>query len=178
MVWFRIPFSLEKNLGKAYNQEMSIIPDGDSACFVDGDTLFLTPDFGEIINEYARIYPDAVLTCRTNRIHEKATEQLDKSIPSTDIKDHLKVKQGVTTATPIQGSVSGFLLVVPKSVWNKHKFTEENIYRPGTPNLLGVDNEFTNRIRAAGIPVLRMDGVYIWHTYRLKTGVEDKTHLL
>ena len=176
-VWFTIPYSIEKNLGKAYNQEMERIPDGDAACFLDGDTLFLTHDFGEIITSYANAYPDAVLTCWTNRIHEKAIEQ-KKDFKSTDIKDHLKIKQGFTTVTPLQGSVSGFLLVVPKSVWLKHKFTETNIYRPGTPNLLGVDNEFTNKIRSAGIPVLRMDGVYIWHSYRLLSDGMDKSHLL
>lgn len=155
---------------------MSMIPEGDACCFVDGDTLFLTPDFGHIIDAYHKAHPDAVLTCWTNRIHTLASEQ-NKHLQSTDIIDHLVIPQGVTTATPLEGPVSGFLLVVPKKIWNEHKFTEENRYHPGKPNLLGVDNDFTNKVRKAGIQVLRMDGLYVWHTYRLLSNGLDKTHL-
>lgn len=177
-VWIRIPYSTEKNLGKAYNDEMSMIPDGDAACFVDGDTMFLTPDYGHILHEYANAYPNAVMTCWTNRIHALAADQLDKSITSSDVKDHLTVKQGFRGATTISGPVSGFLLLVPKSVWQQHRFTEDNAYRKGEPNLLGVDNDFTNRVRKSGVPVLRMDGLYVWHTYRLLSDGKDKSHLL
>jgi hypothetical protein len=175
-IWFRTPYSIDKNLGHAYNQEMELIPDGDAACFTDGDTLFLTHDFGHLISEYANQYPNSVLTCRTNRIHPKAEGQYYPMIQSSDIKEHLKLNQKVSTVTKLDGPISGFLLVIPKHIWLKHPFTEENLYRPGTPNLLGVDNEWTNRIREKGVDVLRMDGIYIWHTYRLLTG--SKNHLL
>ena len=175
-VWLRIPYSTEKNLGQAYNEEMDMIPDGDAACFMDGDTMFLTPDYGHIITSYYQKYPNSVLTCWTNRIHQLAKGQLFDN-PSSDIKDHLNFKQGVTTATRIDGPVSGFLLVVPKSVWLLHPFAETNKYNPDLPNLLGCDNEWTNRIRSHGIQVLRMDGLYIWHTYRLLSNGKDKTHL-
>ena len=175
-VWFRTPYSTEKNLGLAYNQEMDLIPDGDTACFTDGDTCFLSPDYGHIITKYAQAYPDAVLTCWTNRIHQLAKGQLLDS-PSPNITDHLTFKQGFTTVTSLHGPVSGFLLVIPKHIWLLHPFAETNTYNPDQPNLLGVDNEWTNRIRAAGIQVLRMDGVYIWHTYRILSNGKDKSHL-
>lgn len=177
-VWFRTPYSTEKNLGKAYNEEMELIPDGDAACFTDGDILFLTPDFGDIITKYYQQYPNSVLTCWTNRIHQLAKDQFKNEIISTNVKDHLTVKQGCTTATNIEGPVSGFLLVVPKAVWQKHRFSEVNKYNPDQPNLLGVDNEWTNRIRQNGIQVKRMNGVYVWHTYRLLSDGKDKSHLL
>lgn len=177
-VWFRTPYSTEKNLGKAYNQEMSMIPDGDAACFIDGDVMFLTPDYGTIITKYYIQNPNSVLTCWTNRIHQLAKGQFKNDIISSNIKDHLTIKQGVTTTTRLEGPVSGFLLVVPKSVWKEHKFSEENKYNPDQPNLLGVDNEWTNRIRSVGVPLLRMDGVYVWHTYRLLSDGKDKSHLL
>lgn len=177
MVWIRTPYSTEKNLGRAYNHEMSMIPDGDAACFIDGDTMFLTPNYGHILNQYHEAYPDAVLTCWTNRIHQLAKAQLRDDIRSSDIRDHLSVPQGFTTATPIDGPISGFLMVVPKSVWANNRFTEVNVYRPDEPNLLGVDNEFTNKVRKAGVRVLRMDGLYVWHTYRLMSDGKDKSHL-
>lgn len=177
-VYFRTPYSIDKNLGEAYNEEMDMIPDGHSACFTDGDILFLTPDYGHIITEYANRYPNAVLTCWTNRIHRLAKGQLKEDIKSSDIKDHLSVEQSVQGVTIINGSVSGFLLVIPKHIWQRFHFSETNFYNSSQPNLLGVDNEWTNRIRANGVQVLRMDGVYVWHTYRLLSDGQDKNHLI
>ena len=176
-----IPYSIEKNLGKAYNDAMELIPDGDTVCFRDGDTCWLTPDYGMILHEYATRYPDAVLTCWTNRIH-KSSGQLDLSAPSTnDMVDHTRYALSLSVqkdATNLQTTISGFCLVIPKHIWQQHKFAEEQPYedRKGVPNMLGVDNDWTNRIRAAGIPVLRMDGLYLYHNYRLLTNSKD--HLL
>lgn len=178
-VFIHTPYSCERNLGTAYNEFMQLLPEDSAACFLDGDCCFLTPDFGTILHDYANAYPNNVLTCWTNRTHKVSIgQQLPNGTDS--IKDLLQLAYLLSktqqTATPLTGPVSGFLLVVPKSVWLKHKFTETNVLRPGTPNLLGVDNSFTNEVRAAGIEVLRMDSMLVWHTYRLLDG--SKQHLL
>lgn len=176
-----IPYSTEKNLGKAYNEAMELIPDDGYACFRDGDTMWLTPDYGMLLAKYVYAYPDAVLTCWTNRIHELAKGQLDKTAPNNDnITEHIlhakNCAQTPINAEPVSGPVSGFLMVVPKKVWLLYKFTEVQVYEKSGPhNLLGVDNDYTNRIRAAGIPVLRMNSIYIFHSYRLLDG--SKKHL-
>jgi GT2 family glycosyltransferase len=176
-----IPYSLEKNLGKAYNDAMALIPDGDHVCFRDGDTCWLTPDYGVHLAEYVRLYPYAILTCWTNRINEKAEQQhiIDRDNCKMDF--HIRISESMKgqlyQTTPIHGFVSGFCMVIPKSVWLQHKFAEKQVYEDRGPhNLLGVDNDFTNRVRAAGVPVLRMDGLYIWHTYRLLDN--SKNHLM
>ena len=192
MIYDIIPYSAEKNLGRAYNQAIALLPDGSHACLRDGDTCWLTPDYGVHLAEYVRLYPNAVLTCWTNRINEKAEQQYKLEITlglnlvrdDSNIKTHLELAKavqdiGLYQTTPLHGFVSGFCMVVPKSIWNLHKFAEKQVYEDRGPhNLLGVDNDFTNRVRAGGVPVLRMDGLYIWHTYRLLTGDQDKKHLL
>lgn len=178
-------FTGQKNLGRAYNEAMANAPDDSHVILRDGDTCWLTPDYGVHVAEYIRRYPDAVLTCWTNRINEKA-EQQDKAIDRRydNIKQHMLRAHTLQLdylyqVTPLFGFVSGFCLIVPKKVWQKHKFSEVQVYADrGPTNMLGVDNDWTNRVRVAGIPVLRMDGIYIWHTYRLLTGDHDKTHLL
>lgn len=176
-VHIRTPYSVERNLGKAYNDEMALIPDGDAACFIDGDCCFCTSDFGTILHDYANANKYAVLTSRINRIHPLAKGQYYPGFDDIKacIAEANRIKD-IRTVTNIVGSVSGTLLVVPKSIWNQHKFTEVNAYRPGEPNLLGCDNHFTNLVRANGISVLRMDGLLIYHQYRLLTGTKD--HLL
>lgn len=187
------PYSTKKNLGKAYNEVMSLAPDNSHVCLRDGDTCWLTPDYGVHIAEYVRLYPNAVLTCWTNRIHEKAEQQAIHEVTAyvgewlsigvrncTDMGSQIEVAKNyqkhLYQVTPLHGFVSGFCMIVPKSVWLDHKFAEKQVYEDRGPhNLLGVDNDFTNRVRAAGIPVLRMDGIYIWHTYRLLDN--SKKHL-
>lgn len=183
MIYDCIPYSTDKNLGKAYNDFMALLPEGSHACFRDGDTCWLTPDYGVHLAEYVKLYPNAILTCWTNRINAKAEQQSDvgRVREEADMKVHLSYAKGYLSnlykVTPLHGFVSGFCMVVSKDVWNKHKFSEKQVYEDRGPhNLLGVDNDFTNRVRASGVPVLRMDGLYIWHTYRLLTNSKD--HLL
>jgi GT2 family glycosyltransferase len=185
MIYYFSPYSTEKNLGKAYNQHMDLIGDDDTAVLTDGDTCWLTPDYGMHIAEYVRLNPGSALTCWTNRINERAEQQSKQQgmRDEANFKEQLLMAnhylQHLYKTTSLHGFVSGFCLVVPKKVWNKHKFAEKQVYEDRGPhNLLGVDNDWTNRIRAAGIPVLRMDGIYLWHTYRLLTGSADKSHLL
>lgn len=184
MIYYFSPYSTEKNLGKAYNDHIKLIGDDDVAVLTDGDTCWLTPDYGMVIAEYVAKYPDAVLTCWTNRINEKAEQQYPHNRDEADMRVHLNLAiekaREPLSVTLLRGFVSGFCLVVPKKVWNAvNGFAEKQVYEDRGPyNLLGVDNDFTNRVRAAGFPILRMESVYIWHTYRLLTGDHDKSHLL
>lgn len=194
-------FTGQKNLGRAYNEAMAQAPDDSHVILRDGDTCWLTSDYGVHIAEYIRLYPDAVLTCWTNRINAKAEQQsqdigrfdsmtlgidlIESPVRNiTDMRCHLQVAKSrqsddLYKTTPLHGFVSGFCLIVPKKFWLQHKFSEVQVYEDrGPTNMLGVDNDWTNRIRAAGIQVLRMDGIYIWHTYRLLTGDNDKKHLM
>lgn len=175
-IWHFIPYSLTKNLGAEYNACMRLIPNEDSACFTDGDTLHLVPDFGAIIQNYAERYPDAVLTCKTNRIH-RLSKQLDGPIDDTcDIRGLMMKaysRRHLTSVTEIKPGegLSGVLLVVPKKIWKLVPFVE-NI------GLLGVDSQFRIALHDKGIKTLIMDGLFIHHSYRLLTGVENKNHLL
>lgn len=159
---------------------MELIPDGDTVCFRDGDTMWLTPDYGMIMHEYATRYPDAVLTACTNRIHAKSEQLVHSMYLENDIRKHIEYAISVSkdmTVHSMIGFISGFCMVIPKHIWQKHKFAEKQPYEDRGPhNLLGVDNDFTNRVRDAGVPVLRMNGLYLWHNYRLLTGTKD--HLL
>lgn len=172
------PFDLEKNLGRAYNEAMSRIPEGDWACLMDLDTMFLTPDAGNILHEYAEKFSHAgMFTCYTSRIHPLSKVQLLNEVVSedTNLLNHIekayKQKERMITATPINRPVSGFLMMISKATWNEVKFTEDF-------KCLGVDNFFCDSLLKAGKSIYRMDNLYVWHTYRLKNGITNKTHLL
>jgi GT2 family glycosyltransferase len=171
------PYSLEKNLGKAYNEAMALIPDGDWACLMDYDTMFLTPDCGKILHEYVNWNPTAgIFTCFTNRIHPLANDQLldGECSENTCMQYHVEraynQKRFLFKATELKKQISGFLMMISKKTWSEHKFSEEG-------KCLGVDNDFSLRVLESGKSILRMDGVYVLHLYRLKNGIKDKTHL-
>ena len=170
---FVIPYRLDKNLGKAYNDIMRM--SDQTVCFTDGDTMFLTPDFGHIIEDYHNRFPDAVLTCRTNRIHH-LSKQLDGKMDEecnvrellikAEERKHLKT---VTEIKPGEG-MSGLLMVVPKKVWEKVPFVENG-------GCLGVDSQFRIDLHNAGIKTYIMDGLFIFHQYRFLQGAGYKKHL-
>lgn len=176
-VHYFTPYSVEKNLGKSYNECFEMIGEDDWACIRDGDTMFLTPDFGDIVFNYAYKNPGCVLTCYTNRIHSLAKEQIiwgSMQPEETKIEFCLgvanKQKDLTYQTTPCTGPLSGFLMLMSKKTWSQIKFNEGI-------GLLGVDTDFYKAARALDIPILRMDGLYIWHTYRLGKSITDTTHL-
>lgn len=171
------PFSVEKNLGKAYNQCFEIVGEDDWVCLRDLDTMYLSPDAGEIVYNYAYQNPGCVLTCYTGRIHPLAKEQLvnneigiDKEMLS-QIYLATEVRNDCYKTTFLTGPLSGFLMLLSKKTWWQIGGFDESI------GLLGVDTDFYKRVRAAKIPVLRMDGLYIFHCYRLGKDIKDTTHL-
>jgi len=171
------PYSLEKRLGKAYNEALNIVPDNQWAILMDHDAMFLTPDAIAHVHQYTQRYPETgIFTCYTNRLHPMSKGQLweDRCEENADIRHHIRIaeeaKKGLYKATEITTVIGGFCMVVKKETWKQTKFSEDLF-------CLGVDNAFSRRVMATGKKVLRMDGIYMFHIYRLMNGYRDRTHL-
>lgn len=170
------PFALDKDLGKAYNEACSLVPDGDWICMLDHDVMFLTPDAINIMYEYVERNPDAgLLVCSTNRIHPLSEQCLNANVSEvTDIAHHIKIaeqqKHFAYDTTELNKNISGFLMLFKKDTWKQHQFKEG-------AGCLGVDTAFWQSLVANGKKILRMDGLYVWHTYRLQHGIQNKDHL-
>jgi GT2 family glycosyltransferase len=172
------PFRQDKNLGKAYNEAMQLVPDGDWVCLKDMDTCFLTPDAGNILLQYIELYgkDTALFTCFTNRISTLSHMQLlgGKVSENSDIRTHIKLaeqqKKRLYSTTVIPGTISGMLMLLSKEQWKEMPFVEND-------QCLGVDTEYSRRLHANGKKILRMDGLYLFHSYRLMNGIYSKKHL-
>lgn len=169
------PYSTDKDLGREYNRVMQLIPEGEHACLMDIDAMFLTPQQPGIIMQYIEKYPDAVLTCYTNRI-----SPLSKQLLHGRVNDNSDIRVHTTTAVKMQlepmkvkvigNMISGFLMVIPKKVWQQINFLEG-------VGCLGVDTWFSRECHKKRIPILLMETIYVWHTYRIENGIYDKKHL-
>jgi len=170
------PFRPDKNLGRAYNEAFEKCPDGDWLCLTDYDTCFLTPDFYNIMQGYVNNFPDAgILTCYTNRLHKGAYDQLLFGIVDEDgdIRKHIikaisvQKNEGVFEINHV---ISGFLMLISKETWKQIKFNEDM-------KCLGVDNDYAQKILDVRKKIYRMNSLYVFHIYRMLSGVNDKSHL-
>jgi len=171
------PFSVEKNLGKAYNQCFEIVGEDDWVCLRDCDTLFLLPDTPTRIYEYVKRNQDVgLLTSYCNRIHHTSDQLFGGKInEDTNILNHIKIardveKDGYETLE-LTKNVSGFLMVISKKTWREMPFPESG-------QCLGIDTSYWQRLVTAKKKIYLMKSIYVWHTYRIENGITNKTHLL
>jgi GT2 family glycosyltransferase len=178
MIRFCSPYSPERDLGKAYNDEMRLTPSpNDWVCLTDLDCQFLTADIGHQLQEIVNMNPDAgMLTALCNRVGN--LEQCYNRIINDDsnILNHRRIalqlqKTKRQDVRELSGVISGFLMLIKKSTW------EEIGEFPEGRGLLGVDNLISRKVLATGKKILLMEGVYMFHFYRLDTGIQNKEHL-
>lgn len=179
MIYYFTPFDLDKNLGRAYNQYCTLVPnDEDWICFTDGDSMFLTSNYGQQIQDIINKYPEVHLfTCLTNRVGNVRQRYNGEMSNVSDIMYHRQValdlqKNCYDQIQYINKFISGHFMLFKKKTWSEIG---------GFPDgLLRVDNKFSTRVlRKPGI-IAVMKGVYLFHYYRLHAGSDakqEKSHL-
>jgi len=178
MIYYFTPYSIKKNLGKAYNQHMALLPnDDDWGVLMDGDIMFMTFDWGHQIEKAIEDNPDAgIISCYTNRI-SKRKAQLDEIDSSDILVHHIHAKQLDDkfrgTYKKISQMISGFLMIIKKKTWkDAGKFPEwEN-------HILDLDGAISIRVRKLKKPIILMRGMYVFHYYRMAEGAAYKGHLM
>lgn len=159
------PFSTSLNIGGEYNKCISELPNDCWVVLRDGDTMFLTPDWGKQIEEIITANPDYdLITCMTNRIGVA-----DLCVPGmfgeTDIQKHVdkatlikawdwdnRFKVEPTFLAP------GMLMIFHKSVWVKAGGFEENT--------IFFDKRFSKAVSNYGGKIGVAKGLYLFHLYR------------
>jgi hypothetical protein len=175
-VFHVIPWNSDKNIGKSYNETMSLVNDDDWVCFLDGDAVHTTPFFGKRIEDVIKANPQySLFTCQTNRIGCQYHIPKDVDRLNNDQLYHRNFGEKLwlenqTQVDDITNSqpLSGVLILIKKSTWLKvGKFKEEK--------MLTIDNDIHYKVRDFGHKVGIMRGIYVQHWYRGGTG--DTSHL-
>jgi GT2 family glycosyltransferase len=187
MIYYCVPYNTDKNLAQAYNSFMEIIPnDDDYACFVDGDTIFTTSEYGYTIQSAVQAHPEVgCFTCYTNRVNNKLQVIQDIDFDSNDVIYHRNIGKTLQTifgescidfTSPYFDKgrpkyMSGCLIVLQKRLWKKiDKFKDLS-------SMLGVDNKLHEDIIRIGEKIYLMQGVYIYHWYRWPD-IKNISHLI
>lgn len=176
MTHYVTSWSSDKNYGGAINSAIEQLncADDDWLCLRDGDSCFLTPDWGNHIQAIIDNADDYdLIGCVTNRLREP--HQLVKGLfDEMDLKRHhaaaeyckAQFKYGVFT---FKHDVAGFFMLFRYSAWQTNKFKEN------TPIF---DRLFTRGITKGRVGIA--PGLYVLHLYRLWSNnpKNDSKHLM
>lgn len=177
MIYYFTPYQ-KKNLGSAYNQYCSLVPnDDDWITFTDGDIMQLHLDWGNLWGSILEKNNDSgIITCLTNRASKNNLDQVCFDMyEETNILNHkLYAKklldENFSKTKEMEGSfLSGFFFSFKKSIWKKVQGFDEGI--------LGVDTKFYEKVKSVAKCIVAQD-FYVFHYYRMLEGDDFKEHLL
>lgn len=175
-IWYFKPYDSDKNLGRSYNEYCRLVPDSDWICLLDGDCMFLASNWGHIAQQYIMQYPDTALFIPvTNRVGKGSQCYGDKRSDDPNIKHHKALADKAAQKLMVKDmnhvrwpSMPCFLF--SKAIWNQVGGFDE------TGRILGVDVRFSQKVMGVG-SCLRMNGLYLFHYYRLNEGIRHLDHV-
>lgn len=161
------PYATDGNIGKAYNEACAQIQNPDDWIVIrDGDTMFLTPEWGRLIEQVLQEHGDKydLLGAMTNRVND-SHQKVEGVFAEMDMQKHYEIAKKLqdekgTEVRHTRFDLAGFFMAFRKRTWGAVRF-EEN-----TPLF---DRMFSRRIARKGV----MEGLYVLHAYRLWS--EDPT---
>ena len=166
MIKVNIPYSPDRNLGKAYNSFMEMLSDNDWVLFIDDDVFLRTQPHWYSICEQAinQVGKQAGwITAITNRIGCSAQRYSDA--PSgDDISSHIQYasrkfsEHGARLVGVDHAKLSGFFILTHRQAW-----LDAGGFRNG---FLGVDNNYCGKLKNAGYKTFALPGLYVYHAYK------------
>jgi hypothetical protein len=158
-----MPFARDMNLGRAYNEAMSLLPDDAWAVFLDHDAMLTTREWYRQLEEAVAFQPEAAFCAVTNRIAAVWQQAREADPENFDIvyhrrigADRLKVRT-LLDVTDTKG-FGGVLFCLSKAAWR-----EVGGFVDG---LLCVDHQMHFALKRAGRRIYLLEGLYLFHWRR------------
>jgi hypothetical protein len=162
-------YATDKHYGRALNKHIELLPDDCWIVVTDGDTCFLSPDYGQIIAQAVQDHPEAsLMTCRTNRAYGQGYN------PDPDMIEHYRrsvlLSKSPKRYTPVYSVMPGFFWLFPKSTWLKKPFDDHTL-------IWNFDSFDTRWCRGMGGKKYLIEHLYVFHYYRLHDKEKKIDHL-
>jgi GT2 family glycosyltransferase len=162
------PFRADKNLGAAYNEAMSLLPEGGWALLMDHDMHFTTTQWWHQCQAAIAAEPDGTFTAVTNNIASKwqrATEGDERRRTATGdrpltIGEHREIGQArlanrnLLDVTATAG-IGGVVILISKANWK--------LIGGFADGMFCVDHQMHFALRDAGRRVYLIEGLYVYH---------------
>jgi len=181
MIYFFTPYSFNLKLLDAIASCMNLLQPDDWAVLLDGDTMFLQPDFGHRIDKHIETHPEAGLfTCYASRCHYSIQVPPGVDMENDSIRYHKLVANSLAANKAgqfieINRRIAGHLMVIRKSTWSRILPTIQRTARD--QKVLGVDTKISKAVLATGLKILLMEDIYVLHYCRLAEGFDYTNHL-
>ena len=186
MIHYFTPYSLDAHLFDAYEKYADLVKDPEAwLCFLDGDSCFLTPKWGHVLEGYIKTHPDmGMFTSYVSRAAYTSAIPRQGDRENPDIGFHRKVamlllkKHGEKfSIKPYNRNVSGHLMLIKVKTWLEIREDVAQRVSRTKKRILGVDTQISKAILAKGLKIGLMRAVYCLHYFRfLEKG--SKKHLL
>ena len=164
MIHTMMPFALDMNLGRAYNEAMSRIGDDDWACFLDHDAIWTTREWYRQITKAVAFVPTAgLITAVASRGWQSWQCTDKKNEDNHDMAFHRKVglarlKIRILLDVTEASGVAGVVMVISKRAWRKVGGFVDGMYC--------VDHGMHFALADAGYRVYVHRGLYVYHWRR------------
>lgn len=178
------PYALDKNYFRELDEYMSLVQAQDWVCILDGDTMFMYPDWGHKLQQYVSMYPDTGLfSCVSNRCHYMCQQSGDKAFSEENIVWHRKFadqlfREKGFAVKEVQRRVAGHLMMIKKETWSRIRNEVQSAVMAQGKQIRGVDTKISNAMVRNGLKIRIMEGFYLFHFLRFDRGVDDKSHLI
>lgn len=156
-----MPYRADRNLGRALNDAMAGIPDGDWAALMDHDVMWTTPTWHPQLEELAAFAPKATFAVVTNRIASPWQRAPEVDIHNNDIAYHRAIgaKRAKDNRTLLDISQTkgfgGVVTLLSKDAWRDAGGYADGFYC--------VDHSLFYKLRALKRPIYLAEHVYVYH---------------
>lgn len=160
-----IPFSPDKNLGRAYNKVMESLPEDGWACLLDGDVMFTTGKWhGQLLDAIER-EPKGTFVAISNRVGPNGRRngwQRAKIDPDDhNMKSHrafgeaLAGNKALLDVTEESKMCAGMMILISKKTWAKIGGFADG--------LRGVDYQMHLSLATSNLKLFCIQGLYVYH---------------
>jgi len=163
-VFTMMPFALDMNLGRAYNEAMALLPsDDDWNVFLDHDAIWTTREWYRQITEAVARVPNAgIITAIASRGWQ-SWQWTGQQPDNHDMAWHRKMGlQRLNTKTLLDvtqaSGIAGVVMVISKRAWKKVGGFVDGMYC--------VDHGMHFALADAGYRIYVHEGLYVYHWRR------------
>lgn len=182
MIIYRFqPFACDKELGREYNGHCSLVPNDDNWIMIlDWDCYILDISSYHVIDKAIEKYPETeIFGAYTNRVGYNwqlgpDNNKIYEQSLNYDMAFHKKLakayasKRADGSCLPIP-TVAGFFMLFRKKYWKQNPFQEKIMTDRGRT----FDKQFCKG--ATDMKVIQ--GLYVFHQYRMDKDILDRSHL-
>jgi GT2 family glycosyltransferase len=161
VIYTMMPFALDYNLGRAYNESMALIGEDDWAVFLDHDAIWTTREWYRQLEEVTRAFPDVGLVTaiqsRGFQAWQVGPYDGHDYARNREIGRQMLRHRTLLDVTDNSG-IAGVVMLVSKRAWRKAGGFVDGMYC--------VDHAFHFALKAAGLRVYVHEGLYVYHWRR------------